>query len=122
MMDHENIAKVRRRTTDAGRPYFVMELVRGIPINEFAINKSSRSVSDWSYSFKSVRRFSMPTRRNHSPRPCRPMSWPKGRHGPAPEGDRLRIAMLGPSLTDHARHRLAQLVGTPMYMSLNGLR
>jgi eukaryotic-like serine/threonine-protein kinase len=36
MMDHPNIAKVLDAgTTDAGRPYFVMELVRGIPITEY---------------------------------------------------------------------------------------
>jgi eukaryotic-like serine/threonine-protein kinase len=36
MMDHPNIAKVLDAgQTDAGRPYFVMELVRGIPITEF---------------------------------------------------------------------------------------
>jgi hypothetical protein len=35
MMDHPNIAKVHDAgTTDSGRPYFVMELVRGIPITE----------------------------------------------------------------------------------------
>src|SRR5215471_2272999 len=33
LMDHPNIAKVLDGgTTEAGRPYFVMELVRGIPI------------------------------------------------------------------------------------------
>lgn len=36
MMDHPNIAKVfDAGATDFGRPYFVMELVRGIPITEF---------------------------------------------------------------------------------------
>ena len=36
MMDHPNIAKVLDGgTTDAGRPYFVMELVRGIKITEY---------------------------------------------------------------------------------------
>ena len=36
MMDHPNIAKVLDAgTTDSGRPYFVMELVNGIPITEF---------------------------------------------------------------------------------------
>jgi len=36
MMDHPNIAKVvDAGATDAGRPYFVMELVRGIKINEY---------------------------------------------------------------------------------------
>jgi serine/threonine protein kinase len=36
MMDHPNIAKVLDAgTTDGGRPYFVMELVKGIPITKF---------------------------------------------------------------------------------------
>jgi serine/threonine protein kinase/WD40 repeat protein len=36
MMDHPNIAKVfDGGATEAGRPYFVMELVRGIPITEY---------------------------------------------------------------------------------------
>ena len=36
LMDHPNIARVLDAgTTDSGLPYFVMELVRGIPINEY---------------------------------------------------------------------------------------
>jgi WD40 repeat protein/serine/threonine protein kinase len=36
LMDHPNIAKVHDGgTTEAGRPYFVMELVRGVPVTEF---------------------------------------------------------------------------------------
>jgi serine/threonine protein kinase/tetratricopeptide (TPR) repeat protein len=36
MMDHQNIAKVfDAGTTDAGRPYFVMELVHGVPITRY---------------------------------------------------------------------------------------
>ena len=36
MMDHPNIAKVLDAgTTDVGRPYFVMELVRGIRITDY---------------------------------------------------------------------------------------
>src|SRR5215471_4583359 len=37
IMDHPNIAKVLDAgTTDSGHPYFVMELVRGIPITQYA--------------------------------------------------------------------------------------
>ena len=37
LMDHPNIARVfDAGSTDAGRPYFVMELVRGSPITEYA--------------------------------------------------------------------------------------
>ena len=36
LMDHPNIAKVLDGgATDSGRPYFVMELVRGVPITDF---------------------------------------------------------------------------------------
>ncbi|MHC4497250.1 MAG: protein kinase domain-containing protein, partial [Planctomycetota bacterium] len=36
LMDHPNIAKVLDAgSTDTGRPYFVMELVKGIPIIEY---------------------------------------------------------------------------------------
>src|SRR5881227_2966827 len=36
LMDHPNIAKVfDGGATDAGRPYFVMELVKGVPITQF---------------------------------------------------------------------------------------
>jgi eukaryotic-like serine/threonine-protein kinase len=36
MMDHPNIAKVfDAGTTDQGRPYFVMELVKGVPITKY---------------------------------------------------------------------------------------
>src|SRR5205085_7694110 len=36
LMDHPNIAKVLDAgATDAGRPYFVMELVRGVSITEY---------------------------------------------------------------------------------------
>ena len=36
LMDHQNIAKVLDAgATDTGRPYFVMELVKGVPITEY---------------------------------------------------------------------------------------
>ena len=39
MMDHPNIAKVLDGgTTESGRPYFVMELVKGIPLTDFCDN------------------------------------------------------------------------------------
>ena len=39
MMDHPNIAKVLDAgTTESCRPYFVMELVRGVPVNEYCDN------------------------------------------------------------------------------------
>ncbi|MBC8355141.1 MAG: tetratricopeptide repeat protein [Planctomycetes bacterium] len=41
LMDHPNIAKVLEvGTTEKGRPYFAMELVRGVPITEYCDNKT----------------------------------------------------------------------------------
>ena len=40
MMDHQNIAKILDAgTTETGSPYFVMELVKGIPINKYCDRK-----------------------------------------------------------------------------------
>ena len=40
MMDHPNVAKVLDAgTTDSGRPYFVMELVKGVPITKYCDEK-----------------------------------------------------------------------------------
>ncbi len=40
MMDHQNIARVLDAgTTESGRPYFVMELVHGVPITQFCDDK-----------------------------------------------------------------------------------
>jgi len=44
MMDHPGIAKVfDAGTTDAGRPYFVMELVKGVPITEYCDRRLMRT-------------------------------------------------------------------------------
>ncbi len=41
MMDHPNIAKVLDAgATESGRPYFVMELVRGFPITDYFDRKN----------------------------------------------------------------------------------
>jgi len=46
LMDHPNVAKVLDGgATDAGRPYFVMELVRGIPITQYC-DQARLSTSD----------------------------------------------------------------------------
>ncbi len=46
LMDHPNIARVLDAgATEAGRPYFVMELVRGVPITEYC-DRDNLSVPD----------------------------------------------------------------------------
>jgi tetratricopeptide (TPR) repeat protein/tRNA A-37 threonylcarbamoyl transferase component Bud32 len=54
IMDHPNIAKVLDAgATESGRPYFVMELVRGIPITDFC-DKNSLSARERLELFVSV--------------------------------------------------------------------
>ena len=67
MMDHPNIAKVLDAgATDVGRPYFVMELVKGVPITEYCDENQLRPASGWSCSSPSARRCSTRTRRASS--------------------------------------------------------
>jgi serine/threonine protein kinase len=77
LMDHPNIAKVLDAgQTSGGRPYFVMDLVKGLPITDYCDRASSRPGSGWSYSFMFVRLSSMPIRKGSSTATSsRPMCW-----------------------------------------------
>ena len=68
LMDHPNIAKVfDGGATDTGRPYFVMELVKGVPITEYCDqNQLDAARSGWSCSSTSARPCSTPIRRGSS--------------------------------------------------------
>ena len=68
LMDHPNIAKVLDAgTTDTGRPYFVMELVQGVPITEYCDQRPALDpASGWSCSSRSARPCSTPIRRGSS--------------------------------------------------------
>ena len=67
LMDHPNIAQVfDGGETVAGRPYFVMELVKGIPITDFC-DQNQLTLNDRLELFiESARRCSTPTRRGSS--------------------------------------------------------
>ena len=69
MMDHPNIAKVLDAgTTRSGRPYFVMELVEGVPITEYcdAHRLTLRERLELIHSSRSATRCSMRTTRGSS--------------------------------------------------------
>ena len=123
MMDHPNIAKVfDAGATETGRPYFVMELVRGIRITEYCDQNN------------------LPTRRAartvHPGLPGDPARAPEGNHpsrhqalehsGHAArrragaEGDRFRHRQGDAGRADGARRftrSSQQFIGTPAYMS-----
>jgi serine/threonine protein kinase len=64
MMDHPNIAKVLDAgATDTGRPYFVMELVRGIKITDYCDENNLSTEARLRLFTRSARRFSTRTRR-----------------------------------------------------------
>ena len=76
LMDHPNIAKVLDAgETLTGRPYFVMDLVRGIPITEYCDQAQLPPARGWISSCRFVKRCSMPIRKASSiatsnPRTC----------------------------------------------------
>ena len=123
LMDHPNIAKVLDAgATDSGRPYFVMELVKGIPITDYCDREPPVDP-----------RAARPLRPGLPGRAARA---PEGDHPPRPQalqrpGDahRRRRRAQGHRLRRRQGHRrqslteqtlftgFAQLIGTPLYMS-----
>ena len=83
----------RRAPPRRGRPYFVMELVKGVPITKYCDERQpDAAASGWNCSSRSARRSSTPTRRASSTATSsRRTFWSALYDGrPVPEGDRLR--------------------------------
>ncbi len=67
MMDHPNIAKVLDGGVTAdGRPFFVMELVKGVPITEYCDTRRLTPQQRLELFVLSVTRFNMPIKRESS--------------------------------------------------------
>ena len=122
LMDHPNIAKVLDAgTTDAGRPYFVMELVRGIPITEYC-DQARLTVRQRLEVFVQVCRA---VQHAHTKgvihRDLKPSNVLVTSHDgiPVPLVIDFGIAKaLGQQLTERTLHTaFALIIGTPMYMS-----
>ena len=123
MMDHPNIASVfDGGATDTGRPYFVMELVKGIPITDVLRRAaSSPRASGWSCSCRSARPSSTRTRKASSTATSsRRTSWSRCKDDrPVP-----KVIDFGMAKATQARltektlfTRFHQWIGTPAYMS-----
>ena len=122
MMDHENIAKVfEAGTTDTGHPYFVMELVRGIPIDEFCDQKRLTVRERLELFIQVCQAVQHAHQKGIIHRDLKPSNVLVTMHDvrAVPKVIDFGIAKaLGPSLTEHTLHTgFAQLVGTPLYMS-----
>lgn len=148
MMDHPNIAKILdagtvevekdegRRMKDAqaassfclhpssfsaGRPYFVMELVRGFPINEFCDQKRLSVRERLELLIQVCQAVQHAHQKGIIHRDLKPTNVlvTLADTVPVPKVIDFGIAKaLGQSLTEHTLHTgFAQLVGTPLYMS-----
>ncbi|MCM2373763.1 serine/threonine protein kinase [Aporhodopirellula aestuarii] len=122
MMDHPNIAKVfDAGVTDDGRPYFVMELVRGVPISEFA-DAHQMPIRDRLELFKNVC-----TAVHHAHqkgvihRDIKPSNVMVTLHDDRPVVKVIDFGVakaIGQSLTDKTIYtRFFSMIGTPLYMS-----
>src|SRR4051812_7565253 len=122
MMDHPHIAKVfDAGTTENGRPYFVMELVRGIPLNEFCEQQKLPVRQRLELFIQVCQAVQHAHQKGIIHRDLKPTNVLVTMHDVAavPKVIDFGIAKaLGPALTDHTLHTgFTQLVGTPLYMS-----
>ena len=122
LMDHENIAKVLDAgATDSGRPYFVMELVHGVPITEYC-DKNQLATRERLELFVQVCRA---VQHAHTKgiihRDIKPTNVLVTLHEgvPVPKVIDFGVAKAtGQQLTDKTLFtNFAQMVGTPLYMS-----
>ena len=94
LMDHANIAKVLDAgATDSGRPYFVMELVHGVPITEYLRQEPAcRRASGWNCSSPVCQAVQHAhTKGDHPPRhQADQRAGDAARRRAGAEGDRLR--------------------------------
>ncbi|HMF12182.1 MAG TPA: serine/threonine-protein kinase, partial [Gemmataceae bacterium] len=122
LMDHPNIAKVLDAgQTSSGRPYFVMDLVKGLPITEFC-DQSRLTTNERLGLFVSVcQAVQHAHQKGIIHRDLKPTNVLVTLHDgtPVPKIIDFGIAKaLGQKLTDKTMYTgFAQLVGTPLYMS-----
>jgi WD40 repeat protein/serine/threonine protein kinase len=122
LMDHPNIAKVfDAGSTDAGRPYFAMELVRGVPVTRFCDDKRLSARGRLGLFVAVCQAVQHAHTKGVIHRDLKPSNVLVTLHDgvPVPKVIDFGIAKaLGGRLTDKTLFTgYAQLVGTPVYMS-----
>jgi eukaryotic-like serine/threonine-protein kinase len=122
LMDHSNIARVfDAGTTKSGRPYFVMELVKGIPIVDYC-DREQLATRDRLELFLSV---CQAVQHAHSTgiihRDLKPSNILVAHHDGVPVVKVIDFGIakaIGQQLTDKTIYtRFNQMIGTPLYMS-----
>jgi serine/threonine protein kinase len=131
LMDHPHIAKIHDAgTTPAGRPYFVMELVRGVPITDFCDQRRFTTRQRLQLFTLVCQAVQHAHQKGIIHRDLKPSNVLVTLHDvtPVPKVIDFGIAKAaGQSLTERTLFtQFAQMVGTPLYMSpeqaeMNGL-
>jgi WD40 repeat protein/serine/threonine protein kinase len=122
LMDHPHIAKVHDAgTTETGRPYFVMELVRGVPLTDFC-DHNRFDVRGRLGLFVSVcRAVQHAHQKGVIHRDLKPTNILVTLHDGVPVAKVIDFGIakaLGQQLTDKTLFTsFAQMIGTPLYMS-----
>ncbi len=122
LMDHPNIARVfDGGTTPAGRPYFVMELVKGLPITAFC-DQNNLPVSERLGLFVAVcQAVQHAHQKGVIHRDLKPSNVLVVSHDGTPVAKVIDFGIakaVGQHLTDKTIYtQFAQLIGTPLYMS-----
>ena len=122
LMDHPNIAKVLDGgTTDNGRPFFVMELVKGVPITKFCDARKLTPRQRLELFVPVCQAIQHAHQKGIIHRDIKPSNVLIAlvRRQAGSQGDRLRRGQgAGAQLTEQTlAHRFRRLVGTPQYMS-----
>jgi non-specific serine/threonine protein kinase/serine/threonine-protein kinase len=122
LMDHPNIARVLDGgQTAMGRPYFVMDLVKGLPITEYC-DQNHLTLRERLELFRSVcQAVQHAHHKGIIHRDIKPSNVLVSRHDSTPVVKVIDFGIakaMGQQLTDKTLFtNLAQLIGTPLYMS-----
>jgi WD40 repeat protein len=122
LMDHPNIAKVLDGgATASGRPYFIMELVRGVPVTDFCDHNRLDVRARLGLFFQVCRAVQHAHQKGVIHRDLKPTNILVTLHDgvPVPKVIDFGVAKaIGQPLTDRTLVTgFAQMVGTPLYMS-----
>ncbi len=122
MMEHPNIARVfDAGVTETGRPYFVMELVRGVPITEFCEQQELDAHRRLELFVAVCRAVQHAHQKGIIHRDLKPSNILVTLHDGVPVAKVIDFGVakaVGQRLTDKTLYtRFAAMIGTPLYMS-----
>src|SRR5436190_3945594 len=122
LMDHENIARVfEADETDSGRPYFVMELDRGVPITDFCDENNLPVRARLELFLHVCRAVQHAHQKGVIHRDIKPSNVLVTLHDGTPVAKVIDFGIAkatGQRLTDKTLFTaFAQMIGTPLYMS-----